>query len=468
MPMINLTGAYTDQYQLSMALVYFRMGNGNDQAIFDYFFRKLPFEGGYAIFAGLEDLLDTIENLNFDQKDLEFLDQNGFPGDFLELLGNFNFSGKIFSSREGDIVFPTRPVLRVEGSLLEAQIIETLLLNLLNFQTLIATRASRMRMVAGDRKLVDFGLRRAQGVGGYHASRAALIGGFDATSNVAAGRDFQLPVSGTMAHSYIQSFENEVDAFREFARVHPKNCVLLVDTYDTLRIGIPNAIQVGKEMKARGEQLKGIRLDSGDLAFLALRCREMLDEAGLNDVKIAASNQLDEYVIKSLLEQAAPIDIFGVGTSLVTGQPDAALDGVYKLAYAHGKPRIKISENIAKTTLPDRKQVYRLKDDVGNWIGADLVALEEEKDFGMMHHPFDPGKKMQISDVDMEPLLEKVMEDGHRVYEKTLPLEIADYSRSQLDKLPGAYKRFRNPHIYKVGISDGLKKLRESLSAKNE
>lgn len=465
--MINLTGTYTDQYQLSMALVYYKMGNGNDRAIFDYFFRKLPFDGGYAIFAGLENLLDVLENLTFNQKDLEFLEKNGFPPDFLEYLGNFKFNGEIYSSHEGDIVFPTRPVLRVEAGLIEAQIIETLLLNLLNFQTLIATKASRMRIVAGERKLVDFGLRRAQGIGGYHASRAAIIGGFDATSNVAAGRDFQLPVSGTMAHSLIQSYESELDAFREFALMHPDNCVLLVDTYDTLKSGIPNAIRVAKEMKKRGTQLKGIRLDSGDLAFLSSESRKMLDEAGLNDVKIAASNQLDEYVIKSLLEQGAPIDLFGIGTSLVTGQPDAALDGVYKLAYANGKPRIKISENIAKTTLPDRKQVYRLKNAAGNWIGADLVALEGESDPGMMHHPFDPGKKMQVSDFELEPLLHKVMENGQRQKENKSAGEIAAYSRVQLEKLPGEFKRFRNPHIYKIGISDELKKLRATLAQKN-
>jgi len=464
---LNFTGTYTDQYQLSMALVYFRNGNGNDRAVFDYFFRKLPFNGGYAVFAGLDDLLAIIENLSFDQKDLEFLKKNGFPDDFLHHLGKFRFTGDIFSSMEGDVVFPARPVLRVEATLLEAQVIETLLLNILNLQTLVATKASRMRRVAGDRKLVDFGLRRAQGAGGYHASRAAVIGGFDATSNVTAGRDYNIPVSGTMAHSFIQSYDDELTAFREFAIVHPDNCVLLVDTYDTLESGMPNAIKVGREMKERGEQLKGIRLDSGDLAYLARTCREMLDDAGLSDVKIAASNQLDENVIKSLLEQKAPIDLFGVGTNLVTGQPDAALDGVYKLAYANGKPRIKLSENIAKTTLPDRKQVFRLKDEKGNWTGADLVALEDEKDPEHMFHPFDPGKSMHVKHFEKEPLLDKVMEKGKRTTGKKTIREIADYSTFRLAKLPEEYKRFSNPHIYKVGISDGLHQMREALIREN-
>ncbi|MFW6310157.1 MAG: nicotinate phosphoribosyltransferase, partial [Prolixibacteraceae bacterium] len=275
--MIDFTATYTDQYQLSMALVYFRQGKAEDRAIFDYFFRKLPFDGGYAVYAGLDDLLDILENLRFDEKDISFLRDNGFPDDFLNYLKNFRFSGNIYSSREGDMVFPARPVLQTEANLLEAQIIETLLLNVLNFQTLIATKASRIRMMAGDGKLVDFGLRRAQGAGGYYASRAAVIGGFDATSNVRAGRDFNIPISGTMAHSFVQSYDDELSAFRDFAKGQPDNCVLLVDTYDTLKSGLPNAVKVGKEMEKRGEKLKGIRLDSGDLAYLAKKSRQILD-----------------------------------------------------------------------------------------------------------------------------------------------------------------------------------------------
>jgi nicotinate phosphoribosyltransferase len=461
--MIEYTASYTDLYQLSMALVYFRKGKAEDRAVFDYFFRKLPFEGGYAVFSGLDDLLDILENLKFDEKDISLLKSNGFPDDFLAYLADFRFRGNIFSSREGDIVFPTRPVVQVEADMLEAQIIETLLLNILNYQTLIATKASRMRMVAGDRKLVDFGLRRAQGPGGYYASRAAVAGGFDATSNVRAGRDFDIPVSGTMAHSFIQSYDEEIDSFRDFAVSHPDNCVFLVDTYDTLKSGVPNAIKVAKEMEQRGEKLLGIRLDSGDLAYFAKESRKMLDDAELDYVKIAASNQLDEYVIKSLLDQDAPIDLFGVGTSLVTGRPDAALDGVYKLSFAESKPRIKLSESITKTTLPDKKQVYRLKNADGRWIGADAVALESEKEIKNIHHPFEPGKSMNVEEFQKEPLLEKVMENGKRLKEKTPLKDISAYRQERQNLLPEEYKRFVNPHIYKVGISDGLKSVRDKL-----
>ena len=373
--MLNFTATYTDQYQLAMAQVYFQKGQRDHRAVFDYFFRKEPFSGGYAIFAGLEDLLEIIAQLRFSEKDIEYLRRQGFQDDFLEYLKDFRFRGNIYSVAEGDVVFATRPVLQVEASIIEAQIIETLLLNLLNFQTLVATKASRIRLVAKDRTLLDFGLRRAQASGGYFASRAAMVGGFDGTSNVLAARDFDIPASGTMAHSFIQSYDEEIEAFRDFAEVRPQNCVFLVDTYDTLSSGVPNAIKVAKEMEEKGEKLLAIRLDSGDLAYLARESRKLLDEAGLQYVKIAASNQLDEYVIRSLLEQDAPIDILGVGTNLVIGSPDAALDGVYKLSFSDGKPRIKISESIVKVTLPHRKQVFRVRDKQGKCIGADVVGL---------------------------------------------------------------------------------------------
>ena len=463
--MIDYTGSYTDQYQMSMALVYFRQGTAENKAVFDFFFRKLTFDGGYAVFAGLDDLLDILEDLRFDDKDINLLEKNGFPGDFLKYLKEFRFRGNVYSSREGDIVFPARPVLQVEANMLEAQVIETLLLNILNFQTLIATKASRMRMVAGDRMLVDFGLRRAQGPGGYYAARAAVVGGFDATSNVRAGRDFDIPISGTMAHSFIQSYDDELEAFRDFATAHPGNCVLLVDTYDTLETGIPNAITVGREMEERGEKLKGIRLDSGDLAYLAKEARKQFDKAGLDYVKIAASNQLDEHVIKSLNDQDAPVDLFGVGTSLVIGRPDAALDGVYKLSYANGKPRIKLSESISKITLPHRKQVYRIINDKEEWIGADAVALKDEKDFKNIHNPFEPDKSMNIEFFKKLPLLEKVMEEGKRTAKKLSLKDISAYRQQRMDQLPWEYKRFINPHIYKVGISDGLKAERDKLIA---
>lgn len=460
---MKITGTYTDQYQLTMARAFFDQGVGEEPAIFDYFFRKLPYDGGYAVFAGLEVLLEILEDLHFDESDIRFLSDQGFDKDFINYLKNFRFKGSIYSSREGDIVFPTRPVLTVEASIMEAQIIETLLLNILNYQTLIATRASRMRTTAGDRLLVDFGMRRAHGPAAHHAARAAIIGGFDATSNVQAGKAFDIPVSGTMAHSFVQSFDSEIAAFRHFSKVWPENSILLVDTYNTLKSGIPNAITVGHEMESRGHRLKGIRLDSGDLAYLAKQSRQMLDEAGLEHVKITASNQLDEWVIRSLLNQGAPIDAFGVGTSLVTGKPDAALDGVYKLAFANGKPRIKLSETTAKITLPAKKQVHRIYDSQNNWLGADMVSLWEEFEIGEMHHPFDIHKHISFKDYKSEALLHPVMENGRRVKAPKSVVEIAEFSRSRVAQLPEEYKRFENPHIYKVGLSSQLNDLRNDL-----
>ena len=289
--MQNFTATYTDLYQISMAQVYFQKGKHKHKAVFDYFFRKLPFEGGYAIFAGLETVLEILEDFQFSTSDLDYLKAQGLDPEFIKYLKDFKFKGTLTSTSEGDIVFPTRPVLQVEGNMVEAQLVETLLLNILNFQTLIATKASRIRKSAGEATLIDFGMRRAQGTGSYYASRAAFIGGFEATSNVVAGKDFNIPISGTMAHSLVQSYDDELTAFRDFAQSHPNTTVLLIDTYDTLKSGLPNAIKVGKEMESRGESLKGIRLDSGDLSYLAKKCRKALDEAGLHEVKIAVSNQ---------------------------------------------------------------------------------------------------------------------------------------------------------------------------------
>lgn len=461
--MFNYTATYTDQYQLTMAQAYFLDGKKDDKAVFDYFFRKLPFEGGYAIFAGLEVLLDILSDFKFDNKDLDFLKAKGFDTDFIDYLRKFRFTGNIYSPKEGDLIFPVRPVIQIEAGIIEAQIVETILLNILNFQTLIATKAARMRQAAGEGILIDFGLRRAQGPGGYYASRAAFIGGFNATSNVVAGRDFDIPVSGTMAHSYIESFDDELTAFMHFSKDQPDGCVLLVDTYNTLKSGIPNAITTAKEMEKKGYRLLGIRLDSGDLAYLSKQSREMLDKAGLDYVKIAVSNQLDEHIIKSLLEQGAPVDIFGVGTSLVTGYPDAALDGVYKLASVNGSPRIKLSENVNKVTLPHRKQVLRVLDNNGSFAGADAVTLSGETDTDMIYHPIFPDKSLFVGNKKKEPLLNKVMENGKRIQE-SLPLsQIACYSRERLEMLPPEYKRFDNPHVYKVGLSRRLRDERDRL-----
>ncbi|MGB3342455.1 MAG: nicotinate phosphoribosyltransferase [Aequorivita sp.] len=460
--MINITGTYTDLYQLTMAHVYFHTKR-EGRAVFDYYFRSNPFDGGYTIFAGLENVLEIIENLRFTSEDVAYLEQYGFDNSFLDYLRDFKFQGNIYSVQEGDIIFPNRPILQVEGNIIEVQIIETLLLNILNFQTLIATKASRIRYSAKNETLLDMGLRRAHATGGYFASRAAVIGGFDSTSNVKAAEDFNIPSSGTMAHSYIQSYRDELEAFRDFARIRPKNCVFLVDTYNTLKIGIPNAITVAKEMESRGEQLLGIRLDSGDLSYLAKKARKMLDSAQLEYVKIVASNQLDELVIKSLKEQGAPIDIYGVGTNLVTGKPDAALDGVYKLSEYNGEPRIKISENIFKISLPSRKQVYRMIDQNGMFYGADAIALYSEGKVGEMWHLFDPTKNLNLDSFEHQPLLKTIMADGERKFPLRTVSEIADYSKNQLALLPEEYKRFQNPHIYKIGLSPNLKNERDRL-----
>ena len=463
--MINYTATYTDLYELTMAQVYYEQNRHKEQAVFDYFFRSLPFDGGYAIFCGLETLLDVLEGLEFSDDDLDYLKREGLDPEFVDYLQSFTFEGDIYSSPEGDLIFPNRPVLQVEGTFLEAQIIETLLLNILNFQTLIATKASRIKQSAGERKLADFGLRRAQGPGGYYASRAAFVGGFNATSNVIAGRDFGIPITGTMAHSYIQSYDSELQAFRDFAKGRPDDCVLLVDTYDTLKSGLPNAITVAKEMEDRGDRLKGIRLDSGDLAYLSKQSRKKLDAEGLDYVKIAASNQLDEKLVKSLIDQNAPIDLFGVGTNLVTGDPDAALDGVYKLSMINHKPRLKLSESIEKLTLPHKKQVYRIFDgpDHDQMYGAEAVTLREEDDIDTMYHPYEKHKHLDLSKKIKKPLLLKVMEGGRRISEKKSLPDLQEFAVNQISTLPEEFTRFENPHIYKIGLSKKLKSERDQL-----
>jgi len=461
--MLNITASYTDLYQLTMSEAYFLSGKMNGTAVFDYFFRKLPFNGGYVIFSGLADLLKVLENLHFNEEDIHFLSYHGFDPDFLEYLKDFRFKGNIRSLHEGDVVFPTMPVLQVEADIIEAQIVETLLLNILNFQSLIATKARRIREVASDHVLIDFGMRRAQGFGSYFATRASIIGGFDLTSNVLAAKDFDIPVSGTMAHSFIQAYDDELTAFRAFSDTRPDDCVLLVDTYNTLQSGLPNAIKVANEMEVRGKRLKAIRLDSGDLAFLSKTCRKVLDKAGLQYVKIAASNQLNEYLIKSLLDQDAPIDIFGVGTNLVVGEPDAALDGVYKLCLYDNSPRIKLSENLSKITLPHRKQVFRVYNKEGVFRGADVISLQDENEIMEMHHPFDILKSMSIKNNEVEALLHPIMENGKRLEKDQSLKEIFTYSQKRFSLLPAECKRFDNPHEYKVGISPGLRKERDKL-----
>lgn len=460
---ITITGNYTDLYQLAMGQAFFRDGLAGKRACFDYFFRRFPFDGGYVVFAGLDDVLEALASWHFSSEDIDYLTARGFDPDYLGYLSKLRFRGDVHAPREGDVVFPNEPVLRVEATIIEAQLVETLILNLLNFESLIATKAARMRSVAGDGILSEFGLRRAHGPGGVLASRAAVIGGCDSTSNVLAAQKYGLRSEGTMAHSFIQWYGDELTAFGKFSEARPDATMLLVDTYDTLGSGVPNAITAAKDMEARGARLRAIRLDSGDLAFLSRRARKLLDQAGLGYVKIAASNQLDEYVIRSLRQQQAPIDIFGVGTSLATGRPDGALDGVYKLAVADGEPRIKVSENIAKVTLPGRKKIYRYFDDAGMLFGLDGIACADEAAPGRLIHPLDDRKSTRCRGIRGESLLAPVMQHGARVAERHSVEAIRSYCAQRLALLPAEYRRFENPHVYKVGISESLQKLRDDL-----
>jgi nicotinate phosphoribosyltransferase len=456
------TGLYTDHYELTMAQGYFFNNMKDIPACFDYFFRKNPFCGGYAIFTGLWDLLEILEGLRYDDEDCNFLKSIGFAPEFVDFLKKFEFRADIYAPKEGEVVFPFEPVVRVEGNIIESQIIETLVLNILNFETLIATKAARIRHAAGDKLVIDFGLRRAHGLGGILASKAAVLGGANSTSNLYSAFLFGLTSTGTQAHSWIQAYDDEISAFRDFAKAFPGRCVLLVDTYNTLRSGMPNAIMVAKEMEARGDRLFGVRIDSGDLAYLSKKAREMLDEAGLPYVKIVASNKLDEYVIKSLLEQGSPIDAFGVGTSLVTGHADGALDGVYKLSMSNNKPRLKISENPEKIILPGRKNVSRCTDENGQFY-ADCIALDDEDNIDVIYHPHQPEKSSLVSVYKKERLLQKVMDKGRIIIDGEKPEQIAAYVQARLRQLPEEHKRFENPHIYKVGISNRVMDLRSVL-----
>lgn len=460
--MFEQLGLYTDFYELTMAQGYFLNGWSRKKASFDYFFRTLPFHGGYLIFAGLSDLLGLLENFYFSKRDIKFLKEKNFDKDFLKYLETFRFRGDIYSVKEGEIVFPYEILMRVEGNVIETQLIETLLLNILNFESLIATKASRICYAAKGRSVVDFGLRRAHGLGGYHASKAAIIGGVDGTSNVIAANDFGLIPIGTQAHSWIESFGDELTAFRKYAKLYPENCVLLVDTYNTLNSGVPNAIKVGKELESKGYRLQGIRLDSGDLAYLSKRARRMLDQAGLTYVKITASNQLDEHIIRSLLDQNAPLDSFGVGTNMITGKEDAALDGVYKLSSFDKHDRMKISDNLEKTLFPGKKKIFRYFDKEG-YFYADAMTCEEEKNPGMMIHPFSPGKNLQLKGMKKDELLFPVVKKGKIKIRKNNIQNIISYLEERQNCLPDEHKRFENPHIYKVGISKRLFAKRNKL-----
>lgn len=462
------TGLYTDYYELTMAQGYFVSGKANQQATFDYFFRSNPFDGGYTVFAGLEDFLNLLDQFKYSESDLDFLKQQGMNSEFLKYLQSFRFTGNIFSVKEGEIVFPNSPLLRIEGNIIECQLIESLLLNIINFESLIATKAFRIKRVAGARIFADFGLRRAQGLGAIHASRAACIGGATSTSNTLAAKTLNLSVTGTMAHSWVQSFDSELEAFRTYCKGNPENAVLLVDTYNTLKSGVPHAIQVAKEMEAQGKRLKGIRLDSGDLAYLSRKARKMLDDTNLHYVQIIASNQLNEHVIKTLItDQNAAIDAFGVGTELVTGKPNAALDGVYKLAELDGQPKMKLSENIEKNTLPGRKKLIRFFDADGKFYrDAVLLWNENPHEIRKIYHPVYPDRKTKVAGLSFEQLMEPVVLKGQRMLSPQSVHEIHQYLTKRGSQLPDEHQRFISPHLYKVGISKQLMLTRNELSDK--
>ncbi|MBE7560691.1 nicotinate phosphoribosyltransferase, partial [bacterium] len=375
---------WTDLYELTMMGGFFRSGVAERRAVFDLFFRRIPHDGGYAVVAGLQDALRFLSDLHFEPDELEYLSELGlFPPGFVDRLADFRFTGDVYALPEGTPAFAYEPLLRLEGTLLEAQLVESALLNLINFSTLIASKAARVVQEAGYDKVVEFGLRRAQGPdGSFSATRAAYIGGVAATSNTFAGARLNIPVRGTHAHSWVMAFPDELSAFRAYAESYPDSCILLVDTYDTLGSGVPNAITVGRELRARGHDLYGIRLDSGDLAYLSIEARRMLDAAGFTSTRIVASGDLDEWIIHDLLSQGARIDVWGVGTRLVTGGHDSALGGVYKLAAVerngHLLPAMKVSDNPAKETLPAKKQVWRLFDGNGTMM-ADVIALADEE-----------------------------------------------------------------------------------------
>ncbi len=455
---------YTDYYEYSMTQGYYLSGKAKDEAVFDIFYRQNPYGGGYAIAAGLRDAVDYVLNMRFTAEELGYLSSLGYRDDFLHILENTRFTGDITAVPEGEVVFPGEPIISVKGPLIETQLLEGLLLSTVNFQTLIATKARRMVCAAEGRGIFDFGLRRAQGDGGMGASRACFVGGIASTSNVLLAFEENVPVGGTVAHSWIQSFDSELESFRAYARMHPDDSVLLLDTYDTLKQGLPNAVIVGKELEAQGHHLKGVRLDSGDLAYLSKKVRAVLDENGLNGVKVSVSNQLDEYVIESLVDQEAPIDLFGVGTRLVTGYSDGALDGVYKMVQLKGKPIIKISENPAKINIPGEKELYRYYDSGdGLWLLDGLcLAHGDLEPMALMHPDFD-YKKTAVAGLRRESIRKEIVRNGELVYAfPTLP-ETAAWAGQRFAMLYGEHKRFANPHAYHVGVSRELFDLRRSL-----
>ena len=453
---------HTDLYQINMMQTYWELGRADLHAVFECYFREMPFSHGYAVFAGLERLVNYLENLTFNDSDIAYLrGLEVYPEGFLEYLQNFEFKATVRSAREGELVFANEPLIQVEGPLAHCQLVETALLNMVNFQTLIATKAARIKSVIGEDPLLEFGTRRAQELdAAVWGTRAAYIGGADATSNVRAGKIFGIPASGTHAHSLVQSYGNDYEAFMAYAKTH-KDCVFLVDTYDTLKSGVPSAIRVAKEL---GDKInfQGVRIDSGDMAYISKRVREQLDAAGFTEAKIYASNDLDEATILNLKMQKAKIDVWGVGTKLITAYDQPALGAVFKLVSIEddeGKmmDTIKLSSNAEKVTTPGKKQVWRITRNFDGKSEGDYVTLwdedprEEEAIF--MFHPVHTFINKTVRDFTARPVLQDIFIEGKRVYELPALNEIKEYTKENLDSLWEEYKRDLNPQKYPVDLS---------------
>lgn len=468
----NLT-MLTDFYEITMANGYFLNGKGDTTAQFDMFFRTIPDKGGFAIMAGVEQLVEYLENLSFSDKDIEYLRGRGFCEEFLDYLKNFEFKCDIYSVPEGTPIFPREPIVTVKGPVMQAQFIETMVLLAINHQSLIATKANRITRAAQGRPIMEFGSRRAQGFdGAVYGARAAYIAGCAGTACTIVDREFGVPALGTMAHSWVQLFDSELDAFCAYAKAYPDDCTLLVDTYNVLKSGIPNAIEAFKrEVLPRGFRPKGIRIDSGDITYLSKKARKMLDDAGFEDVKIVASNSLDEYIIRDMLLQGAQVDSFGVGERLITASSAPVFGGVYKLCAVEkdGKmvPKIKLSENAAKVTTPGAKKLWRLYDNESGKALADVITLEDETiDDSRDYEIFDPDytwKRKNVYNFTARQLLQPLFINGKRVYEYQNIDDIKNYCMSQVDTLWDEVTRFENPHNYYVDLSQRLWDVKNEL-----
>lgn len=469
----NLT-LLTDLYQLTMMNGYLKHEREEEIAVFDVFFRQNGIIT-YSLACGLEQVVDYVLNLNFGEEEISYLKGlNIFSEEFLNYLRTFKFTGDIYSVPEGTVVFPGEPILTVKAPILQAQLIETAILNMMNFQTLIASKSAKINYAAKGDLIMEFGLRRAQAPdAGIYGARAAVVGGCASTSNVLAGKMFDIPVSGTHAHSWVMNFEDEYTAFLEYAKVYPDNTLLLVDTYDTINSGIPNAIKVFDYLRANGHEPKGIRLDSGDLAYLSKKARQMLDDAGYPNAIICASGDLDEKSINSLKNQGAKINSWGVGTRLITSEDMPALGGVYKLGAIITKdgkeiPKIKVSNNTAKITNPGFKNICRVYDKKTGKAEADFICLRSEKPVDtskplILTHPTERWKKIIFTDYTVKTLQVEVIKNGKLVYKLPKLKEIKEYARKELDSLWDEYKRLDSPHIYKVDLSDELYELKRRM-----